>query len=176
MPLSRVLCVIPARFASTRLHGKPLLPVDGEPMIAHVIRAARAATSVQQVLVATDLAARGLHIPDISHVFNYDLPQNAEDYVHRIGRTARAGATGDAVSFGCEEYIYSLMEIEELIGYSIPVESITEDLLIEPAPPVKRKHHKGPQQKKKRGGNRDGKPQNRRRRPRGKKKTTPAAD
>ena len=54
MPLSRVLCVIPARFASTRLHGKPLLPVDGEPMIAHVIRAARAATSVQQVLVATD--------------------------------------------------------------------------------------------------------------------------
>ena len=52
------------------------------------------------VLVATDLAARGLHIPDVSHIFNFDLPQNAEDYVHRIGRTARAGASGDAVSFG----------------------------------------------------------------------------
>jgi len=55
------------------------------------------------VLVATDVAARGLHIPDVSHVFNYDLPQDPEDYVHRIGRTARAGATGDAISFGCEE-------------------------------------------------------------------------
>ena len=51
------------------------------------------------VLVATDVAARGLHIPDVSHVFNYDLPQDAEDYVHRIGRTARFGSSGDAVSF-----------------------------------------------------------------------------
>ncbi len=105
-----------------------------------------------QVLVATDLAARGLHIPEVSHVFNYDLPQNAEDYVHRIGRTARAGASGDAISFGCEEYIYSLMEIESLIGYSIPVAPVTEDMLATPEPPIKRKHHKSnqPQQKKKR--------------------------
>ena len=51
------------------------------------------------ILVATDVAARGLHIPDVSHVFNYDLPQDAEDYVHRIGRTARLGADGDAISF-----------------------------------------------------------------------------
>lgn len=94
-----------------------------------------------KVLVATDLAARGLHIPDVSHVFNYDLPQNFEDYVHRIGRTARAGASGDAVSFGCEDYIYSLMDIESFIGYPIPTASITEDLLATPAPPVKRKHH-----------------------------------
>jgi ATP-dependent RNA helicase RhlB len=94
-----------------------------------------------KVLVATDLAARGLHIPDVSHVFNYDLPQNSEDYVHRIGRTARAGASGDAVSFGCEDYIYSLMDIESYIGYPIPTASITEDLLATPAPPVKRKHH-----------------------------------
>jgi ATP-dependent RNA helicase RhlB len=93
-------------------------------------------------LVATDLAARGLHIPDVSHVFNYDLPQNCEDYVHRIGRTARAGASGDAVSFGCEDYIYSLMDIEAYIGYSIPTAQITDDLLAEPEPPVKRKHHK----------------------------------
>jgi len=92
-------------------------------------------------LVATDLAARGLHIPDVSHVFNYDLPQNCEDYVHRIGRTARAGASGDAVSFGCEDYIYSLMDIESYIGYSIPTAQITNDLLATPEPPVKRKHH-----------------------------------
>ena len=95
-----------------------------------------------EVLVATDLAARGLHIPEVSHVFNYDLPQNAEDYVHRIGRTARAGASGDAISFGCEEYIYSLMEIESLIGYSIPVKPVDGSMLVTPAAPVARKHHK----------------------------------
>jgi ATP-dependent RNA helicase RhlB len=72
-------------------------------------------------LVATDVAARGLHIPDVSHVFNYDLPQDPEDYVHRIGRTARAGAAGDAVSFGCEHYVVSLPDIEAFIGHRIPV-------------------------------------------------------
>ncbi len=97
------------------------------------------------VLVATDLAARGLHVPEVSHVFNYDLPQNAEDYVHRIGRTARAGASGDAVSFACEEYVYSLMEIEAYIGYKLPAGEIVTDLLVEPIPPVrvKRKKHSG---------------------------------
>jgi ATP-dependent RNA helicase RhlB len=75
------------------------------------------------VLVATDVAARGLHIPDVSHVFNYDLPQDAQDYVHRIGRTARAGAAGDAVSFGCEQYVVSLPDIEAFIGQRIPVGS-----------------------------------------------------
>ena len=95
-----------------------------------------------KVLVATDLAARGLHIPDVSHVFNYDLPQNAEDYVHRIGRTARAGASGDAVSFACEDYVYSLMDIESFIGYQIPIAAITEGSLRKILPPIKRKHHK----------------------------------
>ena len=95
-----------------------------------------------KVLVATDLAARGLHIPDVSHVFNYDLPQNAEDYVHRIGRTARAGASGDAVSFACEDYVYSLTEIESFIGYQIPITKISEENLLEILPPTKRKHHK----------------------------------
>ncbi|RKZ47774.1 MAG: RNA helicase [Gammaproteobacteria bacterium] len=89
------------------------------------------------VLVATDLAARGLHVPEISHVFNYDLPQNAEDYVHRIGRTARAGASGDAVSFACEEFVYSLMEIEEYIGHKLPASEIVAGMLAEPKPPVK---------------------------------------
>ncbi len=82
------------------------------------------------ILVATDVAARGLHIPDVSHVVNYDLPQDAEDYVHRVGRTARLGQTGTAVSFACEDYAFSLGEIETYIGERIPVEAI-EGLLAE---------------------------------------------
>lgn len=82
-----------------------------------------------QVLIATDVAARGLHIPDVSHVFNFDLPQMAEDYVHRIGRTARAGASGEAHSFACEDTAFYLPEIEEYTGKAIPVEKISTDLL-----------------------------------------------
>ena len=74
-----------------------------------------------QVLIGTDVASRGLHIPDVQYVINYDLPQDAEDYVHRIGRTARAGASGDAISFGCETYAMSLPDIEDYIGHKIPV-------------------------------------------------------
>ncbi len=81
------------------------------------------------VLVATDVASRGLHVPDVTHVFNYDLPQNPEDYVHRIGRTARAGEMGHAVSFACEHYAYSLPEIEAFVGQSIQRRSIDPDLL-----------------------------------------------
>lgn len=83
----------------------------------------------KSILVATDVAARGLHIDDISHVFNYDLPQHPEDYIHRIGRTARAGKSGVAISFGCEDYAYHLPEIEEKIGDKIPLESVTAELL-----------------------------------------------
>jgi ATP-dependent RNA helicase RhlB len=81
------------------------------------------------ILIGTDVASRGLHVPDVSHVFNYDLPQDAEDYVHRIGRTARAGASGDAVSFGCEDYAISLPDIEAYIGKKIPVADIDRDEL-----------------------------------------------
>jgi len=84
------------------------------------------------VLIATDVAARGLHIDSVTHVFNYDLPQQAEDYVHRIGRTARAGTQGEAVSFACEEYSFSLPEIQEFIGKPIPLTHITTELLISP--------------------------------------------
>jgi ATP-dependent RNA helicase RhlB len=83
------------------------------------------------LLIATDVAARGLHIPDVSHVFNYDLPQDAEDYVHRIGRTARFGASGEAISFICEEYAYSMPDIEDYIDEKIVVESISHELLVE---------------------------------------------
>jgi ATP-dependent RNA helicase RhlB len=88
------------------------------------------------VLIATDVASRGLHIPDVSHVFNFDLPNDAEDYVHRIGRTARAGAEGDAISFGCEEYAISLPDIERYIGHQIPRASISAaDLAVVTPPP-----------------------------------------
>ncbi|MEQ6340655.1 MAG: ATP-dependent RNA helicase RhlB [Gammaproteobacteria bacterium] len=88
------------------------------------------------VLVATDVAARGLHISEVSHVFNFDLPQDAEDYVHRIGRTARAGASGDAISFACEEYAFSIPEIEEYIGHKIPVGRLSDDVLATPVTPA----------------------------------------
>jgi len=90
------------------------------------------------VLIGTDVASRGLHIPDVSHVFNYDLPQDPEDYVHRIGRTARAGAEGDAISLGCEQYVVSLPDIEAYIGGRLPVAAITPELLAELAPPESR--------------------------------------
>jgi ATP-dependent RNA helicase RhlB len=94
------------------------------------------------VLVATDVAARGLHIPDVTHVYNFDLPQDAPDYVHRIGRTARLGARGEAISFACEDYAFHLPEIEEYIGYAIETDSATPELMpditIPPAPKRKK--------------------------------------
>jgi ATP-dependent RNA helicase RhlB len=84
------------------------------------------------MLVATDVAARGLHIPDVTHVFNYDLPQDGEDYVHRIGRTARLGAEGDAISFACDLYAMNLPDIERYIGMKIPVQAIEPGWLTTP--------------------------------------------
>jgi len=81
------------------------------------------------ILVATDVAARGLHIDSVSHVFNFDLPFDAEDYVHRIGRTARLGAEGDAISFACELYAMSLPDVEKYIGMSIPRANVEPELL-----------------------------------------------
>jgi len=74
------------------------------------------------ILVATDVASRGIHVEGVTRVINYDLPQDVEDYVHRIGRTGRAGASGKAVSLADEEYVYSLEGIEKYIGKKIPVE------------------------------------------------------
>ncbi len=105
-----------------------------------------------QVLIGTDVASRGLHIPDVQYVINYDLPQDAEDYVHRIGRTARAGAEGDAISFGCETYAMSLPEIEDYIGHKIPVASYTQDQLPEIEKPKGRPRRKGPPRRKSGGG------------------------
>ena len=96
------------------------------------------------VLIATDVASRGLHIPDVSHVVNFDLPQDPPDYVHRIGRTARAGAEGDAISFACEEYAVSLPDIESYLGHKIPFSPIAPELLataVVSPPHTHRPHH-----------------------------------
>ena len=90
------------------------------------------------LLVATDVAARGLHIPDVTHVFNFDLPYDAEDYVHRIGRTARLGAEGDAISFACDEYAMHLPDIEAYIEQKIPVAKIDPGML-QPIPRAPRR-------------------------------------
>lgn len=114
------------------------------------------------VLVATDVAARGLHIPGVTHVFNYDLPDDPEDYVHRIGRTARAGAEGDAVAFICETYAFSLPDTEDYIGHKIPVEPVTRELFaeVDPASRIRIEHKRRPPRSK--GG---GKKRPHRRRP-----------
>jgi ATP-dependent RNA helicase RhlB len=125
-----------------------------------------------RILVATDVAARGLHIPDVTHVYNFDLPQDAADYVHRIGRTARLGARGEAISFACEDYAFSLPEIEDYIGYPIPLEQHDPDALptIEkpPRPPRKKTSGRGGRG---RGSSDGGRP----RRPRGRRKSAAGA-
>ncbi|RUR36449.1 ATP-dependent RNA helicase RhlB [Vreelandella populi] len=82
-----------------------------------------------QVLVATDVAGRGIHIEDVSHVINYTLPEDPEDYVHRIGRTGRAGAKGVSISFVGEEDAFSLPEIERYINDKLPCEHPPEGML-----------------------------------------------
>jgi len=113
------------------------------------------------VLIGTDVASRGLHVPGVSHVFNYDLPQDPEDYVHRIGRTARAGAAGDAISFGCEAYAISLPDIEDFIGRKIPVATFDRSTLVSELPhtPRPRPHRHGSHDG---GGQRRGPPRRRR--------------
>jgi ATP-dependent RNA helicase RhlB len=91
-----------------------------------------------KVLVATDVAARGLHIDDISHVINYDLPTEVNNYVHRIGRTARAGAHGKAYTIACEDLVEYLPEVERFIEQKIDVRHIDFDLPEDKSP---RYHH-----------------------------------
>jgi ATP-dependent RNA helicase RhlB len=108
------------------------------------------------VLVATDVAARGLHIPAVSHVINYDLPEDSEDYVHRIGRTARAGASGDAISFVCETYAFSLPEIEDYVKHKIPVNPVSSELLAEVDPKSMIRRERPPQRGGRPAGGRQG--------------------
>lgn len=83
------------------------------------------------LLVATDVAARGIHIDDLELVINFDIPEHCENYVHRIGRTARAGKTGKAITFACEDYIHGLKPIELLLNAKIPVHFADSALYIQ---------------------------------------------
>lgn len=87
------------------------------------------------LLVASDVASRGLHIDDVTHIINYDVPQDPEDYVHRIGRTARAGKRGKAFTLACDQYVYTLPAIEGLLGSKIPSRiPFDEDLGVDRTP------------------------------------------
>ncbi len=119
-----------------------------------------------KVMIGTDVASRGLHIDDVTHVFNYDLPQDREDYVHRIGRTARAGASGVAISFGCENYVMSLPDIEDYIGFRIPVASFDHQALPEIVRPPRRPRRPGPGGNRGRGGSGNRPPQGNNAKPR----------
>lgn len=126
-----------------------------------------------RVLVATDIAARGIDVDSITHVINYELPNEPESYVHRIGRTARAGATGKAIAFCDSSEVAFLRDIEKLIGQHISVAggSVHAQPLIAPAPqkqapgnrPFKKKPHRGrgkPQAGNGKPNSGSGKPQN----------------
>jgi ATP-dependent RNA helicase RhlB len=108
-----------------------------------------------QVLVATDVAGRGIHVDGVTHVFNYNLPDSAEDYVHRIGRTGRAGKTGVSISFAGEDDAFALPAIEKYIGQklttAVPDESLSEAM---PNPPISRKRGR----RRPPSGNRGGRP------------------
>jgi ATP-dependent RNA helicase RhlB len=91
-----------------------------------------------RILVATNVASRGLHVDNLDLVVNYDLPEDCEDYVHRIGRTARAGKEGKAISLACEDYIYCLEAIEKYLGMKIPVVWAEEGMLVQDKSHVRR--------------------------------------
>ena len=97
----------------------------------------------RQVLIATDVAGRGIHLDGVSHVVNYNLPEDPEDYVHRIGRTGRAGASGMSISFACEDDAFLLPELENAIGMKLECEYPPADLLAEKetAAPMKAPGH-----------------------------------
>lgn len=127
-------------------------------------------------LVATDVAARGLHIPQVSHVFNFDLPQDPEDYVHRTGRTARAGASGTAISLACEEYVFSLPDIEQYIKHKLPVAQSSEEQLETPKPRVRVERSKSLQHKSRGNQTKNNRPPRRKRSGASKKPVTSDAN
>ncbi len=108
------------------------------------------------ILVATDVASRGLHVEAVSHVINYDLPLDPEDYVHRIGRTARAGASGKAITLACEAYVEGLAAIENLIGFKIPLQHVQDEMLVRPRPDLQnRKRRSGKRSRTRRSGSKN---------------------
>ncbi|MFQ5881568.1 MAG: DEAD/DEAH box helicase [Candidatus Methylomirabilales bacterium] len=107
------------------------------------------------ILVATDVASRGLHIEGVTHVVNYDLPQNPEDYVHRIGRTARAGVSGKAITLADEVFVLGLEPLEQMLGYKIQVEWPDDSLFIQTRTDLSSRPRRPPRSSEGRGGHVD---------------------
>ena len=137
-PLRTLLFVNTKRFAERLVgtlerHGWKIGALTGDiPQARRMKILADFKNGTLPLLVATDVASRGLHIEGVTHVVNVDLPQDPEDYVHRIGRTARAGRTGKAISLADEDYVFSLDAIQKLIGMKIPVEFADDKLFAPP--------------------------------------------
>jgi len=129
------------------------------------------------ILIATDVASRGIHVDDITHVINFDLPQDPEDYVHRIGRTARAGKKGTAITLCCENYAVHLERVEEYLKHSIPVVWAEEELFLKgkPGVPPRRVKTKRPAPRKPSTDKRPVKGKPRRRRPHVRSASKPAS-
>lgn len=138
----RVMVFVNMKHEAARLHerlranGIEAVLLSGDvPQEKRMSRLERFRDGKVKVMIATDVAGRGIHIDCISHVVNYTLPYEPEDYVHRIGRTGRAGESGIAVSFACEEGAFQLPAIEEYIGKALPCVVPEEELLVPPPPP-----------------------------------------
>jgi ATP-dependent RNA helicase RhlB len=127
-------------------NGLPAEGITGDlPQTKRLKLMERFKNGTTKILVATDVASRGIHVEDISHVFNYDIPQDAENYTHRIGRTARAGKSGKAISLACETYVYFLEPIEKMLGKAVPVAWPEDGWFKEDkAPPLERRRRGRP--------------------------------
>jgi len=142
--LERVIVFVNRRDTTRRLaHKFKEYGLEGDILSGEVSQARRVKTLEAfkngeiKILVATDVAARGLHIEGVSHVINYDLPQEPEHYVHRIGRTGRAGADGISVSFADENSSFYIPAIEAVLGESLVCEYPDEEMLATLPKPMK---------------------------------------
>ena len=182
--LERVIVFVNRRDTTRRLaHKFKEYGLDGDVLSGEVSQARRVKTldafkkGKIKILVATDVAARGLHIEGISHVINYDLPQEPEHYVHRIGRTGRAGAEGISVSFADENSSFYIPAIEGVLGESLVCEYPEDDMLTALPKPMKIRMERPDNSRKRSGSSSSRRPsrnkRSRRRRPpvSGKKKT-----
>ena len=158
---SRTMIFVNTRYRAQRLvddlrrHGYPARGLTGSVVQTKRLRVLdEFRDGTLPILVATDVASRGLHIEGVSHVINYDLPQDAEDYVHRIGRTARVGAEGKAITLACEDYVYSIDAIQRFVGYELPTEFADDSMYAEVLPRDRRPRRGNPHQQRSSNRNR----------------------